>query len=764
MKIPSRIEEGARRRVEQARRQIEHSLKMAQQRTPLAAEWDSSRLHDRLQAKAMLSGVEATAVAAGIRSLSRAPELLGTPTGRERIYGDTIDFVGVSFLERGVQSARAVGRVAFRDGSPQGTGFMVSDRLFLTNNHVISSPQEAARFAIEFDYELDLFDNRRDGTRFLLDPGTFFLTNHEDDLDYTLIAIGVRDAGANTLEAFGWCGLSAAPDKHALGEFANIVQHPDGRYKEVVLRENRLASRLETVLHYVADTEPGSSGSPVFNSEWQVIALHHWGGPWRQKSDDSGRPVPEDVNEGIRTSAIVADLLRMRDGLTGNQRALLDHMLRIGESAERPRPRAATETDGRSGAGPRISADGQVTWQVPIEISVRLPGIGGAAPAPLTADQAGGVEPAGPRSAERAVSVDPDYDNRPGYDPDFIKDFSIPLPALSTAQKKIAAKNIAAEDDEDPYELKYQHFSIVLNKVRKLAFFTACNINGRTSKSIDRKTGKVTPRKPGDGEAFGESAEASETWFVDPRLEPDAVVRQELYASQKVPGFKVGSGGWMSRMFQRGHMVRRTDPAWSTEKRALRADADTFHFTNCAPQVGAFNQGNANWLPNSGDGRLWRALEDYVLDNAVNERQRVSVFTGPVLAKGDPLWRDHIVDGFRAPMRFWKIVVWAHDGDLRATAMIADQTPAIDVMPERLDERAEDFLHTATVEDFLTTVAYVENETGLDFGQLIRGADIHQGESLGKAEGGVSKHLRRVTKVEELGLDKRPRRVRKRRA
>jgi V8-like Glu-specific endopeptidase len=31
-------------------------------------------------------------------------------------------------------------------------------------------------------------------------------------------------------------------------------------------------------VHYRAPTEGGSSGSPVFNDQWEVIALHHKGG------------------------------------------------------------------------------------------------------------------------------------------------------------------------------------------------------------------------------------------------------------------------------------------------------------------------------------------------------------------------------------------------------------------------------------------------------------------------------------------------------
>ena len=62
--------------------------------------------------------------------------------------------------------------------------------------------------------------------------------------------------------------------------------------KQVVIRENRLLDlpdNLETfdrVAHYEADTEPGSSGAPVFSDLWEVVALHHSGVP---KTDPQGR-------------------------------------------------------------------------------------------------------------------------------------------------------------------------------------------------------------------------------------------------------------------------------------------------------------------------------------------------------------------------------------------------------------------------------------------------------------------------------------------
>ena len=156
---------------------------------------------------------------------------------------------------------------------------MISDRLFLTNNHVIPDVNEAQRYLIEFNYEMGINKQPKLISRFILRPEEFFITNTEDDLDFTIVAVGESTNDEGRLSDFGYCPLIGSDDKHVLGEFVNIIQHPEGDYKQVVLRENQLVTRLDKVLHYLADTNPGSSGSPVFNDQWEVIALHHWGGP-----------------------------------------------------------------------------------------------------------------------------------------------------------------------------------------------------------------------------------------------------------------------------------------------------------------------------------------------------------------------------------------------------------------------------------------------------------------------------------------------------
>ncbi len=429
MAISKRIEASARARLTQAADQIDNTLLRVAENNPLGAEQDTDRLVARLQAKAALTRDEATVMARGIEALTRTDAPKG---GEERVYGSTIDFVSSVFLDRGAAACRAVARVAFRDGRAQGSGFLVSPRLFLTNHHVIGSAAAAASFCAEFDYELDRNDRQRDASRFAFDPAGFFETDERDDLDFTLIAIGERLSGPKRLSAFGWCPLSGAGDKHALGEVANIVQHPDGRLKEVVLRENRLVSRLDTVLHYVADTEPGSSGSPVFNNEWRVIALHHWGGPWRQTADDKGKPVPREVNEGIRISAIVKDLARRAPRMVAARRSLLDAAMQAGEAVEEPGlpPSAAAPDDAPMA---RLSADGTITWRLPIEISVRLPSLTPPAPMaapPMAAPPVIAPDPA-PAVERASKKPNPDYGGRPGYKPKFIAGHVIELPALS---------------------------------------------------------------------------------------------------------------------------------------------------------------------------------------------------------------------------------------------------------------------------------------------------------------------------------------------
>ena len=751
-------------RIRANRQEIRNSVAAVQEGNPLAAEPDPQRGIKRLQTKANLNQREAEVVDTAIRTAAAAAHgggdseriarraIVPDAQGAEKIWGDTVDFVNVCFLEKGARIARAVGRVSYRNQTPLGSGFLIGNGLFITNHHVIPQPGLIAQLALDFDYELDLVGNARGVTRFAIDPSVFVTDDDsQGGLDYTIIAVGERLSGTLPLETFGWSGLSGQGDKHMLGEFANVVQHPSGRYKEVVLRENRLVGRFDNALHYAADTKPGSSGSPVFNSEWRPIALHHWGGPWREVFDEDGAPVNAVINEGIRISAIVKHLRARLPELPVAVRQRIAQALDMGEQPEANPIKLEPSDEALAGpAGslaPRIDASGRVSWTIPLELSVQIPAFASPPPAagPAQALVAGAAAAPAQETGNR-------YADRSGYKRGFLPGFDVPLPGLGEDIRDDAALNRKAEAGDDPHELKYHHFSVVMNGRRKLAFFTACNIDGETAKSVNRQTKTVSPLTPDSAglEALAGDAEA-DTWRKDDRIDATEYTGEAFYEKQVIPGFpNPQAKGRIARMFQKGHLVRRLDPCWGEDALALQAEEDSFHWTNCSPQVGFFNQGTASsQIAGTGRGQLWRAVENYVLRNAVAEKQRVTSFTGPIFADADRSYR-----GIKVPDRFFKITVWVEGGQLKSLAMIADQSKVIEVWPEALFAgeslaEAEAFMDESEldqVEDFLATVARIEELTKIDFGEAVRNADVRRGSG-----------EERAGSPESLGIGAKPR-------
>lgn len=749
------VENIVRDRLQRMKPEIERSLTQIAEGNPLAAETQTTRRIDRLQTKAGLSREEAGLISSAIDMISRDKGLRAEKMpGPEAILGSTLDFVGVSFLERGRRAADAVGRIAFLNGGPQGTGFLVAPRLLLTNHHVIESATASGQFQVQFDYEYDVSGRALDPTSFFLDPGFCFVTDGIEGLDFTLIGIGERRSGGRSLEEFGFISLSDASDKHMLGEIANVIQHPDGRFKELVLRENHLVARDETqqVLHYVADTEQGSSGSPVFNNEWEPIALHHWGGPWLEVMGTNGKPLAREINEGIRISAIVKQLREMK--LLGAAAEAVNRALAAWDSTRRPETNAISaplkqtpETVSLKGPqavsvpqpeapNPRQNPDGSVTWTFPIEISVRAPlatppvierTVGGSS-SPKTGTPTEG-------SPEAATWQTEDFSDRGGYEPGFIPGHSIPLPDFSGTGWR-PARNQIPPAGGDPNELPYHHFSVVMNADRRLAGFTAVNIDGGRIKAVNREDKTVidNPSLKDLGiESIGaDGAEASDDFRPDRRVLPEEQMNRPFYEKQIVKGFlDTKSPERTARIFQKGHIVLRGDPAWGSQTEALAAERDTFFYTNAAPQVGFFNQGSALDRPGSKGKLRWRAVETYVLRNAVTMKQRVSVFAGPIFADADPPYRF----ASKVPMRFWKIAVWNDGESLRAIALLADQKPVLQILPEAISadalgpEAYGDVEELARVSEFLSSVEEIEALTKLDFGDQLRTADIRAGRA-----------------------------------
>ena len=170
----------------------------------------------------------------------------------------------------------------------------------MTNNHVIPDPAVAGETVVEFNYQEDTDGQLLETVRYKLDPG-LFKTSGRERLDYTLVGLA-PDPAKPPLESWGHLHLNPHADPVPT-EHVVVIQHPNGGLKQIALSANWVMGTKGPLIHYTTDTMPGSSGSPVFNDSWHVIAIHHAGGSLVKGADGKNRY----VNEGVLMSAIRPD-------------------------------------------------------------------------------------------------------------------------------------------------------------------------------------------------------------------------------------------------------------------------------------------------------------------------------------------------------------------------------------------------------------------------------------------------------------------------
>jgi len=213
----------------------------------------------------------------------------------------------VNFLAKGLRRSKSVGKVEIKIGSNRysvGTGFLfkikgLEDLFFITNYHVINDKKYIERTRIIFDYELDIEGNTVPSRSFKIDETGPWYCSEIKENDATIFKLIDED---DTLTEYGWIELKEI--EIAQNDFVNIIQHPEGEMKQISLYHNIVTNTNERVVQYLTDTLKGSSGSPVFNSDWEVVALHHSGG-----GSKPGEPeLPAGIksrNEGIFINKII---------------------------------------------------------------------------------------------------------------------------------------------------------------------------------------------------------------------------------------------------------------------------------------------------------------------------------------------------------------------------------------------------------------------------------------------------------------------------
>ncbi|MGO7335687.1 DNA/RNA non-specific endonuclease [Rhizobium leguminosarum] len=255
-----------------------------------------------------------------------------------------------------------------------------------------------------------------------------------------------------------------------------------------------------------------------------------------------------------------------------------------------------------------------------------------------------------------------DYSDRVGYRADFLgsNQLEIPLPRIIGDVANIL---FFSWNGQWGSELRYEHFSIVMNKSRRMCFFSAANIDG----ALAKMTGRAN-------------------WRWDPRIPRDKQIMNECYGD--------------SPRFNRGQMTRRVDPAWGNYEEAERGNEDSMHVTNAAPQTHSF------------DASIWSALEDYLLDKARADMKRISIFTGPYFEADDP-----VMFGIGIPRRFWKVITFIPErtGKLSAVGFETGQVIEGDQQDGLEFGSSRSSNPTGT---FQVPIEMIGLASGIDFGHL----------------------------------------------
>lgn len=424
------------------------------------------------------------------------------------------DLLPIRYFEMGLLASKPVGRIRLDLGPMIGegyaTGFLVAPGVLLTNWHVLKNVEYAAAATVSFEAEDDIRGIPKPAVVFRLDPGKLFFS--DEGLDFAISAVAPRSAdGRLTIDHYGYLRLFSQTGKVTRDEYATVIQHPHGRQKQVAARNNQVLIYVydgesdapnNDFIYYASDTLQGSSGAPVFNDQFYVVALHRRGVPETKDFDGIRRVVRKDgtaaqpgdpseifhyvANEGVRISRILnrleeasaesKEVRRVRDSVLGSK----------GDETQGP------------------------FW---------VPTV-----APTRTGVQGEVDESTMEIVHRSPRV---YSDAQGYQPKFLRGFDLALPQPNRALRAHLAPRT---DKENEYVLPFQHFSTAIHAGRRMPVFAAVNIDGKAKADLG-----AMPKRP--------------SWSYDPRIAEDHQLDDTLFSS----------------MLQRGHMAARDFVYWGAD-------------------------------------------------------------------------------------------------------------------------------------------------------------------------------------------------------
>lgn len=202
----------------------------------------------------------------------------------------------------GLDRAAGVAQILDRSGNGMGSGFLVrgsdlhhhysGEWVVVTNAHVISDDpleQSASPASLPADEARIRFEAIDPDQKYSVKEILF--SSSRSELDCTIVSL------QSSVEHAKPYPIATRLPLVGKNQRVYVIGHPRGGGLSYSIDDNLLLDHEKPRVHYRTPTEGGSSGSPVFNQQWDLIALHHAGGMEMKKLNNKPGNYP--ANEGL---------------------------------------------------------------------------------------------------------------------------------------------------------------------------------------------------------------------------------------------------------------------------------------------------------------------------------------------------------------------------------------------------------------------------------------------------------------------------------
>ncbi len=186
----------------------------------------------------------------------------------------------VGFLKRAIEQSTSVCRIEIPSRNMMGTGVLITPNKILTNYHVLQYSDEdnlennALNTILKFGCLTSDNGLETQGKLFNLDKQKPILCfSKTEELDYILLQVEAKISQATDIKPARWNGQKLPIEKRGL----SVLQHPEGDSMKLSISQDGITGVYPNsgLVQYVNKTAVGSSGSPCFDEDWYLVALHH---------------------------------------------------------------------------------------------------------------------------------------------------------------------------------------------------------------------------------------------------------------------------------------------------------------------------------------------------------------------------------------------------------------------------------------------------------------------------------------------------------